>query len=461
MIAAFGACITQANKKLKGLQGNLFSRITIDKEGRTYAKLPQQGAPTQTVQVGVAGVSGSMLPACEAVYVCKRRRALQGRQGATTPLGQFCVSPKRLQCATGRRSGTLAGHFGISPMRCTLVIPGLVPSSNIADEFTADLSAPALARLFSRGRPVAMPAESYDAWLCRLFDIDKQNDWPFAPITLLADGGNAEDAYWLRADPVHLRVNRDQLVLADSSVFDITQHESAAFSKALNQHFGSDGFVFEPYNPTRWYLRSPEPIDLCCTPLHLATGKNIDTLLPTGNDARRFRSLFNEAQMLLFSHPLNEARETEGRLPINSIWFWGGGKKPAWRRPVLSGLWANEPLAKSLAKTSSIWSVDLPNDADTWLSQQKDEGEHLIVIDTLLSPQQYGDAYAWQQTLNQLEQDWFAPLSAALQKGKITQLSITGFGDDRAIKIDVARNDSWKLWRRTRSLTDVLGNVIQ
>jgi len=45
--------------------------------------------------------------------VCKRRRALQGRQGATTPLGQFCVSPKRLQCATGRRSGTLAGHSSL------------------------------------------------------------------------------------------------------------------------------------------------------------------------------------------------------------------------------------------------------------------------------------------------------------------------------------------------------------
>jgi hypothetical protein len=45
---------------------------------RNGLRVQAQTRPAR-VRIGVAGVSGSMLPACEAVCVCKRKRALQGR----------------------------------------------------------------------------------------------------------------------------------------------------------------------------------------------------------------------------------------------------------------------------------------------------------------------------------------------------------------------------------------------
>ncbi len=38
--------------------------------------------------------------------------------------------------------------------------------------------------------------------------------------------------------------------------------------------------------------------------------------------------LTNSAQMLLNSHPVNNQRVAEKKLPANSIWFWGHGRKP-------------------------------------------------------------------------------------------------------------------------------------
>jgi len=43
---------------------------------------------------------------------------------------------------------------------------------------------------------------------------------------------------------------------------------------------------------------------------------------PKGVEALHWHQLFNEIQMLLFSHPVNEAREVRGELPVNSVWLW-------------------------------------------------------------------------------------------------------------------------------------------
>ena len=41
----------------------------------------------------------------------------------------------------------------------------------------------------------------------------RQQDWPLAPIASQADGGDPGTDYWLRADPVHLKLEGGRLVL--------------------------------------------------------------------------------------------------------------------------------------------------------------------------------------------------------------------------------------------------------
>ncbi|MCZ7655242.1 MAG: hypothetical protein M5R42_14705 [Rhodocyclaceae bacterium] len=53
------------------------------------------------------------------------------------------------------------------------------------------------------------------------------------------------------------------------------------------------------------------------------TGRTIEPFLPQGDDAREWRRFINEAQVLLHNHPINMAREAEGRPTVNSLWPWG------------------------------------------------------------------------------------------------------------------------------------------
>jgi hypothetical protein len=59
-----------------------------------------------------------------------------------------------------------------------------------------------------------------------------------------------------------------------------------------------------------------------------ALGGDMLAFLPEGNEARRWRSLANEAQVILHNHPRNQARLSAGLPPVNSLWFWGGGRLP-------------------------------------------------------------------------------------------------------------------------------------
>jgi len=66
----------------------------------------------------------------------------------------------------------------------------------------------------------------------------RQRDWPSLPYTLLADGG-APSGISGCADPVHLRVGRDSLVLRRRAAFQVSRAESrGARSKRSTGHFG-------------------------------------------------------------------------------------------------------------------------------------------------------------------------------------------------------------------------------
>jgi hypothetical protein len=54
---------------------------------------------------------------------------------------------------------------------------------------------------------------SLERWLAATFRIAADPDLPLAALSLLGDGAAPGAACWLQADPVHLRVHRDQLLL--------------------------------------------------------------------------------------------------------------------------------------------------------------------------------------------------------------------------------------------------------
>src|SRR5258705_2001743 len=227
--------------------------------------------------------------------------------------------------------------------------------------------------LIARGRRRRIASVSPEAWLFGRFGVERQRDWPVAPYTLLADGGAPERHFWMRADPVHLRVGRDSLVLADGASFQVSRAESEALVETLNRHFGQT-MLFYPVRPERWYVRLEKAPDMQTTPAAAARGLAIDETLPSGPDAIRFHALMNEAQMLLHEHPVNAEREARAEPALNSVWFWGGGAMAAAKDRPFSTVVGDDPLARGLALAAGIPVQALPEDAGSVLAAPGDEG---------------------------------------------------------------------------------------
>src|SRR5262245_3710901 len=316
-------------------------------------------------------------------------------------------------------------------MHCTLFIPDLFsmergpPANRLAAAET----------LIARGRRTRKPAISPESWLFERFGAPRERDRPVAPYTLLADGGTPGTDFWMRADPVHLSVGHHSLAL-DGAALDVSRAEADALTGTLNAHFG-DALPFHAPKPDRWYVKIPRP-ELQTTPPYEARGVAVGDGLPTGADSMRYRALMNEVQMLLHEHPVNTEREARGAPAANSVWFWGGGTLEALRARRFSIVLADDPLARGLALATGIAERNVPGNAVSALAALPAEGLALIVLRSLAS--------------DRLERDWFKPLLAALETGRIGMLSLCLAGETSRLETETVRSDLRYFWRTRKPL---------
>jgi hypothetical protein len=343
-------------------------------------------------------------------------------------------------------------------MQCTLLIPDLLWPRNEAEEIARGLALPALAKLLARASVERLPPLSMPAWLCQAFEVERQQDWPIAPLTLAIDGGVAGDAYWLRADPIHLKVTQDRLLLVDASHFDVVSEEAHALVATLNNHFVQAGLKFHAPNPRRWYVKLSRTPDLVTRTISEAAGADVRRHLPQGGEAVAWHGVFNEVQMVLHEHPVNDQREARGEPPINSVWLWGGGTHPPVRARHFEHVWSDDIVATALAAAAGSDTQTVPAGGEAWLSvsvsSQRQARSHLVVLDALAGTRAYEDAGTWRAELTRLDSVWFGPLRDALRDGRIEQLTLVSLGDAASIRFTVRRSDLLKLWRRPKALAE-------
>ena len=337
-----------------------------------------------------------------------------------------------------------------------LVVCDLFLPADIAAGVCADLRLPALEKMLARGASTGQApstgsartgeSASLEGLLCGMFGLPCQPDAPIAPVSAAFDG--LGEGCWLRADPVHLRLQRDQLVLLPD--VGVNAGEAAQLCAALNEHFAGQGMEFFAPHPQRWYVRLDRLPDIETVPLSQAAGRNVRGLLPKGAEAARWHRVFNEIQMLLFAHPVNEAREARGELPVNSLWLWGGGTaniSPQRNYDIVS---SNEVLAEMFAA-----ATDIPFAG--WQAQWRDEqncDRQLLVWTGLRSALQRGDPGTWRAALQEFETGYAQPLWQALRAGKIAQVQLDVLGGDHARRLLLTRADAWAFWRRNRPLAE-------
>lgn len=335
-------------------------------------------------------------------------------------------------------------------MRLTLLIPELIwPEPGDAETF-AGLACPALATLLARGRrtDATTEAATFDAAIARSFGLDRAV--PYAPLRLLGEGIDPGDAHWACADPVHLRLHQERLILADGSRIDVAMAEAETLTGELNRYFGDIG-EFRATAPDRWYLRLSAAADFETLPLSAMAGRRVERLLPEDRHTAWLRKLLNEAQMLLHGHAINEIRSDAGRMTINSLWLWGPGQLPRELRAEWTGVCSDHPLALGLARCAGIPAQAAPASLAELERLAGVDGRVLVALDPLLRAVQYEDSEAWRAGLARLEGDWFAPLAAAVRSGRVSLdlRASTIYGE---LGWQVERGDLWKFWQRPQPL---------
>ena len=304
-----------------------------------------------------------------------------------------------------------------------LIAPDLFDSATPSDY------PPALRAMLARGQLEPKAPASLAESLCRAFGIER--DCPAAALTMLDDGSSPGEAYCLRADPVHLHINIDKLVLTDPGMLELDMDEARALADSINRHFAADGLVLLPLKPDRWYCKLDSVPDMRTSTLPHVIGQAIDKHLPEGEEARKWRGLINEIQMLLHGHPVNTARESRGLPTINSLWFWGGGRLPTVERAPFSRVFGNSPSVRALTERANLTCAPLPQGLVQLEGPLEDT---LLVLDA-------SDAMNRESAMAQLESLWFAPLLEALKFGRLDTLELIGH-------VRLNRWQAWCLWQR-------------
>lgn len=243
---------------------------------------------------------------------------------------------------------------------------------------------------------------------------------PAAAISRLRDApGEADNDIWMRADPVRL-VPDLNAVWVQPGVQLAPEHPALP---ELNELFAEVGLEFDLPDPARGYLRLDAVPDCVFQPPQALAGQSMDHALPEGPDARLWKRLLNDAQVIL--HQYRDQSEVGG------LWFWGPGRLP--------------PRSAIAPRVSHVCSrdPDLLNLAD-WLG---------LSHEPLDAPARVADAslVTWSADHARTADDnlealagWLRPLWRRLRAARIDALELAGC--ERAWRLTPAQ--SWCFWRR-------------
>ena len=308
----------------------------------------------------------------------------------------------------------------------------------------------ALARLLSAAH-LTYSDIPLEALICKQYALQTTPDLPIAAISAAADGLEVGSAYWLRADPVYLVMQRDSFSLGEPVPLLVEPAHAAHIVDTLNQHFSQDGLIFLIGKSGAWYVKSQQAQEIETTLPSVAAGKNIHQFLPQGRMAAKWRAALNEVQMLLHEHSVNEMRESICELAVNSVWFSGGGVMPSTFKSLsppiqheASLMVADDILHQGLSKWAGSTLQTVPNS----LNQ------------LLLESLQYAHVRIQLPVVTDVDGTWLNALLLALKHRKISQLTMNlGFYEKCLIAeikpLDIYLN-RYKFWQKSKPVMQYL-----
>ena len=300
-----------------------------------------------------------------------------------------------------------------------IVIPGGLPPPPYAAELAKYLPehAPSLVDILGHTRtrmedfdPIAAGCTTFEAWQLAQAGFPGEPDMPLGaglgPLLARSPAGGPAPV-WL-ADFVHLALGTDQASLIPAESLAPSLKEARALLEAIEPALTEAGFTARLIDALRLQITLPPGLAPLTASPNTVAGQSLQAWWATDPGSRPWRRALNEIQMIWHDHPVNEARQNCGQLPINALWLYGGA------RP-----WTPAPTPRA--------------------------GDTPAVLTGLLEPARAGDWAAWLDALSALEASTFKPLLNG-RSGELKTLTLTLMGDKRVAHASWSRASVWLRW---------------
>ena len=187
---------------------------------------------------------------------------------------------------------------------------------------------------------------------------------------------------WGWITPCHWKINSDHIAMLDPSALQLSAPEAAQLLDAMQPYFAEDGLTLHLSEPGTWLAAGTALHQLPTASLARVSADVVDPWMAQATQARVLRRLQNEMQMLLYTHPVNNAREASGLPTVNSFWISGTGALDAGAGEQLT--------AAEVVRYDALHSACRQDHAAAWVAawRELDNGP----IHDLLQSAQAGEA---------------------------------------------------------------------
>lgn len=346
--------------------------------------------------------------------------------------------------------------YNLGMTEITLVLPYALPPPEMARDVIRALQTPALAALLSRhsdAKTTIFDNNSrvlpHEAWLSHALGLAPAPDHPDtgAPVATAAMRGcgpelaaASAEGHWFIVQPANIQIARTHSLLSDPRALQLTEDESRSLFDIARPYFEELGKPLLYATPGLWFVRADDWSGLRTASPDAAATQYISDWVPEGERARDYRKLQNEIQMLWHEHPVNEARHARGLQQVNSFWLWGGSA-PA---TPAAALWVASAGAPSWMQALAAPSRRTPDPARLIA----EAGAATVILAELIPSAQTGDWADWLARMQRLEQEWFAPLLAALKDGRIGRATLVPSNRHSWMTVSSTKLAQRKFWRK-------------
>jgi len=345
----------------------------------------------------------------------------------------------------------------------SLVLPFALPVPEFAPDLIRALQAPALAALSSRTserryHPLDPKARvlPHELWIARALGLMRGVEPAVAASAMRGLGLDPQDGTWFVVNPTHIQIARTHLMMGDPRQLDLREDEGRALFDSALINFTEAGYDLRYGSADTWFMRADAWDDLHTASLDAAVGMNLTDWMPTGAQARAFRKLQNDVQVSWFTDPVNAAREARGQAPINSIWPWGGASSATEEATRLVASAQGKSMDRPAVLTHAVpgWldalagtRVATPSALLAGIDAAQ-AGQLLLVAGNAAAPAIAADWDGWLRAIQYLEAELFAPLLAALAKGRVQSLRLVLSHRDGHLELLTTPMAQRKFWRR-------------